>query len=126
MTYKGQLGYLVSVSNTDEYDFIYKTLGARNVWLGATDIRSEDKWINAAGPDIGLAPASDLLRSLKQKGGSSANCIMSIGSSPADANCNDERFFVIEFECQTVTSTECECKLFAKRYVRIPAQFLSL
>jgi hypothetical protein len=111
-SYRGQFGYLAAVSSQAEYDFVTKTLGARNVWLGATDIAQEDNWLLAAGPSIGTAAPTDLWAYGEPFGGTSENCAMSItGEGLSTANCNETWFYVIEYECQTSSTTDCECKL---------------
>jgi hypothetical protein len=109
--YNGQFGYLAAVSSQDEYNFIDETLGARNVWLGATDIQQDGTWLTAAGPNISMPAPTNLWAFGEPFGGSSENCALSMAGGLRDANCNETHFYVIEYECQTVSSSACECKL---------------
>jgi hypothetical protein len=107
--YKGQLGHLATVSSRAEYDFIAKTLGARNAWLAATDVRQEDNWLVAAGPSIGTTAPSNVWAVGEPLGGASLNCALAISEGGMSTGfCSEARFYVIEYECQTSSSTECE------------------
>jgi hypothetical protein len=109
-TYKGQLGYLATISSKPEYDFIDSVLGARNVWLAVTDGQEEGKWLTAAGPSIGTEISAGVWAFGEPFGGPGENCAYSLSNGLRDSNCNLTRFYVIEYECQTVSSASCECK----------------
>ena len=108
MSFNGQLGYLAAVSSQDEYNFIDKTLGARNVWLAATDIQQEGVWLTAAGPNISAPAPADVWAFGEPFGGQGENCAFSLTGGLSDSDCNQARFYVIEYECQTVGSMPCE------------------
>ncbi len=109
MSYNGQLGYLAAVSSRAEFDFIDKVLGARNVWLAATDILLEGMWLTAAGPNISVPVLPELWTLGEPFGGSDENCAFSLTGGLSDSDCNQARFYVIKYECQTVGSAPCEC-----------------
>ncbi len=111
-SYRGQFGYLAAVSSQAEYDFIVNILGARNVWLGSTDIAQEGNWRVVAGPSIGTAAPTDMWAFNEPLGSTGENCAMILAEGGLrDSSCDQVRFFVIEYECQTSSTTDCECKL---------------
>jgi hypothetical protein len=113
MSFNGQLGYLAAVSSRAEFDFIDKVLGARNVWLAATDILLEGMWLTAAGPNISAPVPPDVWAFGEPFGGQGENCAYSMTAGLSDSDCNQARFYVIEYECQTVGSAPCECMISA-------------
>jgi hypothetical protein len=114
MSYNGQLGYLAAVSSLDEYNFIDKVLDVHNVWLAATDIQQEGTWLIAAGPNISAPAPTDLWGFGEPFGGIDKNCAFSVTGGLSTANCSETFFYVIEYECQTVASAQCECMLMHK------------
>ncbi len=104
-------GYLATISSVEEYEFIDKRLGARNVWLGASDVLEEGSWLITSGPQIGMQFPTGLWTSGPPANQSTANCLASISGTYSAFDCSEERFFVVEFECQTSNTTTCERKL---------------
>ncbi len=52
-TFKGQTGYLVTITSADEDLFIYNNVPATNIWFAATDEVTDGRWIIDAGPEKG-------------------------------------------------------------------------
>jgi hypothetical protein len=52
-TFKGQTGYLVTITSADEDAFIYANVPQGNIWFALTDEVTEGRWIIDAGPEKG-------------------------------------------------------------------------
>jgi len=52
-TFKGQAGYLVTITSADEDAFIYTNIPQSNIWFALTDEITEGIWIIDAGPEKG-------------------------------------------------------------------------
>jgi len=52
-TFKGQTGYLVTITSADEDAFIFANVPATNIWFAATDEVIDGRWIIDAGPEKG-------------------------------------------------------------------------
>jgi len=52
-TFKGQQGYLVTITSADEDIFIYNNVPQSNIWFALTDEASEARWVIDAGPEKG-------------------------------------------------------------------------
>jgi len=52
-TFKGQTGYLVTITSADEDAFIYNNVPQSNIWFALTDEASEARWVIDAGPEKG-------------------------------------------------------------------------
>jgi hypothetical protein len=52
-TFKGQTGYLVTITSADEDAFIYNNVPQSNIWFALTDEASEARWTIDAGPENG-------------------------------------------------------------------------
>ena len=52
-TFKGQTGYLVTITSADEDAFIYNNVPQSNIWFALTDEVSEARWTIDAGPENG-------------------------------------------------------------------------
>jgi hypothetical protein len=52
-TFKGQTGYLVTITSADEDAFIFANVPAINVWFAATDETTDGTWVIDAGPEKG-------------------------------------------------------------------------
>ena len=52
-TFKGQQGYLVTITSADEDAFIFNNVPQTNIWFALTDEVSEGMWIIDAGPEAG-------------------------------------------------------------------------
>ena len=52
-TFKGQTGYLVTITSADEDAFIYANVPQANIWFALTDEASEARWTIDAGPEKG-------------------------------------------------------------------------
>ena len=52
-TFKGQTGYLVTITSADEDAFIYANVPQGNIWFALTDEASEARWTIDAGPEKG-------------------------------------------------------------------------
>ena len=52
-TFKGQTGYLVTITYADENAFIYANVPQANVWFAATDEVIDGTWVIDAGPEKG-------------------------------------------------------------------------
>jgi hypothetical protein len=52
-TFKGQTGYLVTITSADENSFIFTNVPQANIWFAATDEVTDGKWVIDAGPEKG-------------------------------------------------------------------------
>ena len=52
-TFKGQKGYLVTITSSDEDAFIFNNVPQGNIWFALTDEVSEARWTIDAGPEKG-------------------------------------------------------------------------
>jgi len=52
-TFKGQQGYLVTITSADEDAFIFNNVPQTNIWFALTDEVSEGMWRIDAGPEAG-------------------------------------------------------------------------
>ena len=52
-TFKGQKGYLVTITSADEDAFILANVPQSNIWFACTDEVTEGRWIIDAGPEKG-------------------------------------------------------------------------
>jgi hypothetical protein len=52
-TFKGQTGYLVTITSADENAFIYSNVPQGNIWFAATDEVIDGRWVIDAGPEKG-------------------------------------------------------------------------
>jgi hypothetical protein len=52
-TFKGQQGYLVTITSADEDAFIFNNVPQGNIWFALTDEVSEGQWRIDAGPEAG-------------------------------------------------------------------------
>ena len=52
-TFKGQKGYLVTITSADEDVFIFNNVPQGNIWFALTDEASEARWTIDAGPEKG-------------------------------------------------------------------------
>ena len=52
-TFKGQKGYLVTITSADEDNFIIANVPQSNIWFACTDEVTEARWIIDAGPEKG-------------------------------------------------------------------------
>jgi hypothetical protein len=52
-TFKGQTGYLVTITSADEDAFIFANVPQTNIWFALTDEASEARWTIDAGPEKG-------------------------------------------------------------------------
>jgi len=52
-TFKGQTGYLVTITSASENAFIFANVPQQNVWFAATDEVIDGRWVIDAGPEKG-------------------------------------------------------------------------
>jgi len=52
-TFKGQTGYLVTITSADEDAFIYNNVPQSQIWFALTDEVTEGRWVIDAGPEQG-------------------------------------------------------------------------
>ena len=52
-TFKGQTGYLVTITSASENAFIFANVPQANIWFAATDEVVDGKWVIDAGPEKG-------------------------------------------------------------------------
>jgi hypothetical protein len=52
-TFKGQTGYLVTITSADEDAFIFANVPQASIWFALTDEASEARWVIDAGPEKG-------------------------------------------------------------------------
>jgi hypothetical protein len=52
-TFKGQKGYLVTITSADEDLFIFNNVPQNQIWFALTDEASEARWVIDAGPEKG-------------------------------------------------------------------------
>lgn len=51
-TFKGQTGYLVTITSSDEDNFIFNNVPQSNIWFAADDRLTEGRWVISAGPEV--------------------------------------------------------------------------
>ncbi len=51
--FKGQQGYLVTITSADEDAFIYNNVPQNQIWFALTDEVTEGRWVIDAGPELG-------------------------------------------------------------------------
>jgi hypothetical protein len=52
-TFKGQRGYLVTITSSDEDAFIFNNVPQSNIWFALSDEVTEGRWVIDAGPEMG-------------------------------------------------------------------------
>ena len=52
-TFKGQTGYLVTITSSSENAFIFANVPQANIWFAATDEVTDGRWVIDAGPEKG-------------------------------------------------------------------------
>ena len=52
-TFKGQTGYLVTITSADEDAFVYANVPQSSIWFALTDEVTEGRWVIDAGPEKG-------------------------------------------------------------------------
>lgn len=52
-TFKGQTGYLVTITSADEDNFIFNNVPQSNIWFALSDVAQEGYWRIDAGPENG-------------------------------------------------------------------------
>jgi len=52
-TFKGQTGYLVTITSADEDAFIFNNVPQANIWFALDDRAIEGRWVISAGPEVG-------------------------------------------------------------------------
>jgi len=52
-SFKGQQGYLVTITSADEDQFIFNNVPQSNIWFALTDEVTEGRWVIDAGPERG-------------------------------------------------------------------------
>ena len=52
-TFKGQKGYLVTITSANEDAFIFNNVPQSNIWFAATDEVTDGRWVIDAGPEKG-------------------------------------------------------------------------
>jgi hypothetical protein len=52
-SFKGQQGYLVTITSADEDAFIFNNVPQGNIWFALTDEVTEGRWVIDAGPEAG-------------------------------------------------------------------------
>jgi hypothetical protein len=52
-TFKGQTGYLVTITSSDEDLFIFNNVPQSNIWFALDDRATEGRWVISAGPEAG-------------------------------------------------------------------------
>jgi hypothetical protein len=52
-TFKGQTGYLVTITSADEDAFVFNNVPQQNIWFALTDEVAEGQWRIDAGPEAG-------------------------------------------------------------------------
>lgn len=52
-TFGGQSGYLATITNAQENNFVYTALNQQTGWIGANDVASEGNWGWRTGPETG-------------------------------------------------------------------------
>jgi hypothetical protein len=53
-TFKGQTGYLVTITSASENAFIFSNVPQANIWFAATDEVVDGRWVIDAGPEKGI------------------------------------------------------------------------
>lgn len=80
-TFKGQKGYLVTITSSDEDLFIYNNVPQSNIWFAADDRTTEGRWVISDGPEIGTL--------LKTSNGQYAGNVQGVYNNWASGEPND-------------------------------------
>ncbi len=51
--FKGKTGYLVTITNSQEQEFLNTNITGNNIWVALTDVTTEGTWVIDAGPEKG-------------------------------------------------------------------------
>jgi len=86
-TFKGQTGYLVTITSASENAFIFANVPQANIWFAATDEVIDGKWVIDAGPEKGTV--------MKTQNGQNAGNITGVynnwaGGEPNGANHSED------------------------------------
>jgi hypothetical protein len=86
-TFKGQTGYLVTITSADENAFIFANVPQANIWFAATDEVTDGRWVIDAGPEKGTV--------MKTQNGQTAGNITGVynnwaGGEPNGANHSED------------------------------------
>ena len=86
-TFKGQTGYLVTITSASENAFIFANVPQANVWFAATDEVIDGRWVIDAGPEKGTV--------MKTQNGQNAGNITGVynnwaGGEPNGANHSED------------------------------------
>jgi hypothetical protein len=86
-TFKGQTGYLVTITSADENSFIFVNVPQANIWFAATDEVTDGRWVIDAGPEKGTV--------MKTSNGQTAGNIVGVynnwaGGEPNGANHSED------------------------------------
>ena len=80
-TFKGQTGYLVTITSNDEDLFIFNNVPQSNIWFAADDRATEGRWVISAGPEVGTL--------LKTSNGQTAGNVQGVYNNWAGGEPND-------------------------------------
>jgi hypothetical protein len=86
-TFKGQTGYLVTITSASENAFIFANVPQANIWFAATDEVIDGRWVIDAGPEKGTV--------MKTQNGQNAGNIVGVynnwaGGEPNGANHSED------------------------------------
>jgi hypothetical protein len=95
-TFKGQTGYLVTITSSSENAFIFSNVPQANIWFAATDEVKDGTWVIDAGPEKGTV--------MKTSNGQTAGNIVGVYNNwaPGEPNGNNgsENYAVTNWNSQ--------------------------
>jgi hypothetical protein len=100
-------GHVATITTQAEASFIASTFVNPTFWISASHSMQMDKWIWTSGPETGLAINTKFWATGMPNMTSSDNCALSMPDGWHDQDCDILHMSVIEFECQTATSSSC-------------------
>ncbi len=106
-TYNGLPGHIATINTQLEYDFILNTFSSAAMWISGSDNTSEGVWSFTAGPERGLVITGTFWAPGQPNNGTSANCLSTSSAGWDDQACNVNLPYLIEYECQTATTSAC-------------------
>ena len=113
MRYRGLAGHLATITSEREYNFLYWTMNARDVWIALSDASSDGVWKHTAGPDNGKPALSSnftLWAFGQPNGGTRESCAFVDSGGYADDTCSYRSYgYIIEFECLDTSSPQGRC-----------------
>jgi hypothetical protein len=102
--------HLLTISTTQERNFVHQNLGVIETWIAASDYGNEGLWRWVDGPEAGYVISSRYWQSGEPNNANLAeHYAISTMNGWIDTHANSGRFFVIEYELQHSTGGKMLC-----------------